>query len=195
MRLAATVATLLGIASCVLADIINIKVGDNGVMSFVPESINAKQGDIITFHFVTNNHSVTQSSFNDPCTKLATLAIDSDFQPTINVVPPPQWNFTLSNVSVPLWFFCKQGPHCREGGMVFAINPTADETFLAFQSRAMSNTGSSSAVASAGDLPAAPSATDNPAANSGPSSGALELNPPMLAKIIPLVAVLVASFL
>jgi len=192
MRFAAIVPALLSLAACVLADNITVKVGENGGLTYNPDSVTAKEGDIISFQFVAKNHSVTQSSFSDPCTRLTTptLGIDSDFQPvSANATMVPQWSFTVSNASVPLWFFCKQGAHCK-AGMVFAVNPTADKTFQAFKDKATgaNSTSSSTSVSSTGSHPS-PSATNNP------SGGALGLNPPMLAGMITLVAVLAGSVL
>ncbi|MDK0628392.1 hypothetical protein P5F04_16190, partial [Clostridium perfringens] len=77
---------------------------------FSPSSVsNAQIGDTIAFQFVAKNHSVTQSTFLAPCTRMSTPVegIDSGF---FNVDPAattlPEWSFTLNNISAPLWFFC-----------------------------------------------------------------------------------------
>jgi len=80
------------------------------------------------------NHSVTQSSFATPCTTFD-AGIDSDFFP----IPPdttsfPQFSLTVT--SSPLWFYCRQKGHCGVG-MVFAVNPPANESFEAFQTNAI----------------------------------------------------------
>jgi plastocyanin len=187
MRFTAIVSGFLGLAACVLAENITIKVGEGGKLSYNPESVVAKEGDILSFQFLAGNHSVTQSSFDDPCTRLTTPepGIDSDYQPaSANATMIPQWSFTVTNASTPLWFYCKQGPHCKSG-MVFAVNPTTEKTFDAFQSKA---TGASpSGSSSTASLPT-PSATNNP-------GGALGLDPSMFAGIITLVAVLAGSVL
>jgi plastocyanin len=189
MRFAVIVSTFLGLAACVCAANFTVKVGEGGGLTFNPETVTAKEGDIISFQFLTKNHTVTQSSFNDPCTRLTTptLGIDSDYQPVpANATMIPQWSFTVVNASAPLWFYCKQGAHCK-AGMVFAVNPTADKTFQTFKTKATGG-GSSSSPSSTGSVPT-PSATNNP------SGGALGLNPPMLAGVITLVAVLAGSVL
>lgn len=61
---------------------------------------------------VAKNHSVTQSSFANPCVTLTTptAGIDSGFLP-VNVTTAtsfPQWSFTVQNASAPLWFYCAQ---------------------------------------------------------------------------------------
>lgn len=84
----------------------------------------------------SKNHSVTQSTFANPCTQ-APGGVDSGFRlVTENPTEIPSWGITL-NDTTPLWFFCAQtNPvnHCQ-AGMVFAINPTPDKTFDAFQVR------------------------------------------------------------
>jgi hypothetical protein len=82
--------------------------------------------------------------------------IDSGFLPVAaGATEFPSWSFSISNATTPLWFYCKQKSpakykpisnksqvpalmphffysHCQ-AGMVFAINPTADKSFDAFQ--------------------------------------------------------------
>lgn len=124
---------------------ITVLVGDGG-LAFNPTQVTAQQGDNVIFEFRAKNHSVTQSSFAQPCTFLQTAAgpgVDSGFQP----VPAgstnfPQWSITIDNATAPLWFYCAQtapANHCQ-AGMVFAINPTAEKSFDAFQAAAKAGT-------------------------------------------------------
>jgi len=191
MRFAAVVSVFLGLAASVWAANITVKVGEGGGLTFSPESVTANQGDIVSFQFLTKNHSVTQSSFTDPCTRLTTptLGIDSDYQPVpTDATMIPQWSFTVVNASAPLWFFCKQGTHCKSG-MVFAVNPSADKTFEAFKARATGGTPSSSTGSSSTSPAPSPSASTNP------GNGALGLGSSKLAGIITLVAILAGSVL
>jgi plastocyanin len=48
-------------------NVIPVKVGANAQLVFDPPRVDAKPGDIISFVFQGANHSVTQSSFADPC--------------------------------------------------------------------------------------------------------------------------------
>jgi len=108
------------------------------VLQFTPSTINATTGSTITFKWngTPGNHTVTQSSFSNPCAPLAG-GFDSGyvFTPASGVSHTPEWNLTITNGSEPIWFFCKQihpGPHCQ-AGMVGAINaPTSGHTFSAF---------------------------------------------------------------
>lgn len=51
--------------------IIEVAVGRDNKLTFEPDDIAANAGDIIRFTFFAKNHTVTQSAFTDPCTKLA----------------------------------------------------------------------------------------------------------------------------
>jgi len=199
MRFAAIASVFLGLAAYVCAETIIVKVGEGGGLTFSPESVTAKQDDIIAFQFISKNHSVTQSSFADPCTRLTTptLGIDSDYQPVAaNATMIPQWSFTVVNATAPLWFYCKQGAHCK-AGMVFAVNPTADKTFEAFKSKATGASPSPPAGSSptptgstpTGSVPS-PSASPNPSNNA-----AFDFGPSKLAGIFTLVAILAGSVL
>nr|GAT48346.1 predicted protein [Mycena chlorophos] len=142
----AAVASVLSVAS---AANIEVLVGANQTLTYTPSSITANIGDTVTFVFTSKNHTVSQSTFTDPCA-LTTNGISSGFQfVAANATSVPSWSFTVNNVSAPLWFFCEQTnpvSHCSKG-MVFAVNPTAAKTFAQFQATAMG--GSSSAAVAA----------------------------------------------
>jgi plastocyanin len=103
--------------------------------TFQPDRIDAKVGDTITFEFHQKNHTVSASTFENPC--LYETGFDSGFKP----VPEGAVNFPTYVVQVndtnTIWAFCKQGNHCSKG-MVFAANTveSSDKTFAAFQDRA-----------------------------------------------------------
>jgi len=135
MRFTLTSAALAAIAAATSASAINTQVTvGNGGLVFTPNSVNASVGDTIEFLYYPKNHTVTQSSFTAPCQPLAN-GVDSGFQPvSANATQVPSFTVTV-NVTTPLWFFCRQTGHC-ESGMVFAINPTVNKTFDAFQATA-----------------------------------------------------------
>ncbi|KAH9946810.1 hypothetical protein B0H21DRAFT_822452 [Amylocystis lapponica] len=126
---------------------------------------NASSGDQVVFHFEQKNHTVTQSSFPDPCTFLDG-GFDSGFYP----IPPNQTdNFPTFTVTVndtkPIWVYCRQAAntaasHCG-AGMVFAVNPGAPgamNSFEIFQAEALAigaelKASSSSASAAASSTP------------------------------------------
>jgi hypothetical protein len=59
----------------------------------------------------TKNHTVTQSTFPAPCQNMTTptAGIDSGFMAVAaNASFFPEWSFTITNASTPLWFYCRQ---------------------------------------------------------------------------------------
>ena len=73
-----------------------VTVGGSAGIVYTPDSLVAQPGDVVHFHFLSKNHTVTQSSFAKPCVKLADGA-DSGFLPngdeTLN--PPPSYKFQV----------------------------------------------------------------------------------------------------
>jgi len=138
----AVVVALLA-ATSVSAASIPVTVGANGLLAFSPDNITASVGDVITFSFSPKNHSVTQSSFADPCTKLNATALDSGFMAVTSGVGATTFSVTVNDTN-PLWFYCAQTSpvsHCHSG-MVFAVNPTASKNFTTFQNNAKSGSSS-----------------------------------------------------
>jgi len=165
-------AAVLALVSAVVVSAVDIHVtvGDGGALAFNPTSVTAAIGDVIHFEFRAKNHSVTQSTFASPCTlqTTPTVGIDSGFQA---VAPGAttflSWSITM-NDTAPLWFFCNQkvpANHCQTG-MVFAVNPTAEKSFDAFQAAAKA-----SASANGTSSSAAPSGTSTGTGTSPGASG------------------------
>jgi len=140
-------AILLAATSLVSAEEFTVVVGkaENGTAAlvFTPNQVKAKVGDRIHFEFNPKNHTVTQSSFAEPCTRqlnTATneLGVDSGFM----VVPPgsketPVWTVEVLQDTSPIWMFCNQDKHCNSG-MVFAINAPEQgaKSFSAYKEKA-----------------------------------------------------------
>lgn len=113
---------------------VNIDVYFQKNFVFNPPNVSAPVGTLVTFYFPNFglNHSVTQSTFADPCTYLAANTtsntpggFDSGLQSSVT--------FTLNITDThPVWFFCKQVGHCGLG-MVGSINAQGDSytTYLA----------------------------------------------------------------
>lgn len=131
-----------------------VVVGGTGILAFNPPSIAAQPQDVVVFQFQQKNHTVTQSSFADPCTPLSangTTGFDSGFMP-VNASATsgfPTWNYTVTSTN-PVWAFCRQtvpSSHCA-AGMVFAINAvdSSPKNFTAFQNAAKASNGSSLAA-------------------------------------------------
>ncbi|KLO12287.1 hypothetical protein SCHPADRAFT_905300 [Schizopora paradoxa] len=169
-------------------NVIQVKVGDEGLF-FVPPTVNASVGDIVSFSFVGKNHSVTQSSQDNPCTPLdggfnsGLLGIGNDTN-----APPGIWNLTITDDSQPIWYFCEAvspESHCTSG-MVGAINPPSNDSYNAFQSSAKEVTETISptipvaltGVGAAASIFPTTTATEPPSTGSSSSSGTGSTNAP-----------------
>ncbi|KAF7314465.1 hypothetical protein MKEN_00919300 [Mycena kentingensis (nom. inval.)] len=97
-----------------------------GIFQFMPNSLTAANGSVITFTFsgIPGNHSVTQSTFAAPCSPFQG-GFDSGWVEILaNSTTLPEWQLTITNDQVPIWFYCKQKlpvVHCNSG-MLGAIN-------------------------------------------------------------------------
>ncbi|KAF8078487.1 hypothetical protein FPV67DRAFT_1465429 [Lyophyllum atratum] len=129
-------------------------VGGPGKLTFDPPFISAQPRDTVVFEFHQKNHTVTQSSFADPCRKLANGGFDSDFVPVADSVTTdfPTWSITV-NDTAPIWAYCRQKipvSHCG-AAMVFAINAVenSERNFTAFQNVAKAINGTAAAQSAA----------------------------------------------
>jgi plastocyanin len=115
------VATMLSLTSAMKY---TVKVGAGGKLLFDPQTVMAKVNDEVEFQFFARNHSVTQSSFDNPCNPID-RAIFSAFVPSASPDTASATTFTVKVTdTIPKWFYCGQtnGDHCQSG-MLFAINP------------------------------------------------------------------------
>ncbi|KAF2461383.1 hypothetical protein BDY21DRAFT_278496 [Lineolata rhizophorae] len=108
------------------------------MLMYNPESITASIGDVVHFVFMQANHTVTQSTFDQPC-KAMEGGMDSGFMPNPDGAEGVTWDMPVESED-PLWFYCKQrmGVHCGKG-MVFSINAATagDKTFQDFKQLAI----------------------------------------------------------
>jgi len=179
MRHFVLASVFLASAQLALAATIDVTVGGVGVLKFNPPSVNASVGDVVRFTFQQKNHTVTQSTLDNPCSPLAG-GFDSGFMP----VPSTQTsNFPTAQLTVqkttPIWAYCRQANHCQSG-MVFAVN--AGDKLAAFQAAATGGTASpsasSSSPAASSTSSSVPSSTDHKVVVGG--TGVLAFNPPNL---------------
>ncbi|KAI0313664.1 Cupredoxin [Amylostereum chailletii] len=146
------------LVSVVSAANYTVQVGlDNG-LTYTPPQLMAQPGDMVSFMFLTKNHTVTQSSFAEPCTSLPG-GVDTGFIPVADPNSPTVTAMTMMvNDTNPIWFYCRQQGHCMQG-MVFAINPTPAQPYETFQAAAM-NTTAPMMNMTAAETESAPSATE-----------------------------------
>lgn len=164
-----------------------VQVGQNGTLTFSPNNVIAKAGDLVQFQFNPKNHSVVQSTFANPCVPIQNImpnktdAFFSGFMPT-NSTAASGKNVLTYTVRVmdttPIWIYCSQGMHCQSG-MVGAINAATSgnktvAAFAALAAKAPQNLSpgqnANGTVASAGASSAA--AATRPAATSMATSAA-----------------------
>ncbi|KAF8921361.1 hypothetical protein CPB85DRAFT_1372488 [Mucidula mucida] len=115
-------------------------VGGDGKLTYDPSNITADVGDTITFEFRTKNHTVTASSFAQPCRALSLTSDSTGFDSGFMAVAAGTTSFPTYTVQVndtkPIWAYCRQTGHCGQG-MVFSANaPTTGNTFDAFKQKA-----------------------------------------------------------
>ncbi|KAF8911950.1 Cupredoxin, partial [Gymnopilus junonius] len=163
---------------------INIDVAAGGSFVFNPSNITAAVGTLVTFYFPGGStpHSVTQSSFDNPCTYLASTSNSSGGFDSGLVGTGSTFTINVTDTN-PIWFHCKSvsPTHCPGFGMVGSINaPSSGDTFAAFQAKAMSSnaptetdngpvTGGVGAVATSGPV------SDTGSSSSGSSSDATKV--------------------
>jgi len=114
---------------------INVDVAFQGQLVFNPATITASNGTTITFYFPAGDtpHSVTQSTFADPCSPL-TGSSGTGFDS--GLTSAKQFTLQVTDDTQPVWFFCKSPTHCGMG-MVGSINaPSSGDTFDKYQAAA-----------------------------------------------------------
>ncbi|KAI0302343.1 hypothetical protein B0F90DRAFT_1667553 [Multifurca ochricompacta] len=155
---------VLVIACLAAAKTIVITVGGN-TTTFVPQSVAAALGDIVTFNFVSGNHTATESTFSNPCipaheTDITINGFDSGFRETrsntsgsILTVP-----ILIQNVNHTFWFFDYNS--CGEGGVgVINDNESSTETLAGFVRNAIRLNGTSSSDNTSTSTSSRPSST------------------------------------
>jgi len=92
----------------------------NKSLAFTPNDITASPGDILQFQFSLLNHTVTQSTFNAPCSPM-TNGFNSGFVPVTEGAAETMTYSVPVNSTMPMYIYCAQGPHCQLG-MVMTVN-------------------------------------------------------------------------
>ncbi|PFH54600.1 hypothetical protein AMATHDRAFT_52238 [Amanita thiersii Skay4041] len=172
----------LTVLPLVSATVHDIQVGGkNGELEFSPEAIGAQPGDQVIFHFNPKNHTVTQSSFANPCGP-KDGGFDSGFQPVMSNQTQPTYTITVNDTN-PIWVYCRQtvpASHCGKG-MVFAVNCGADgspNSFTGFKNAALAVGAAAAATSSSGSgypgyplpsatVPSVPTPSSTPTTSTG----------------------------
>ncbi|KAG9225921.1 hypothetical protein CCMSSC00406_0006457 [Pleurotus cornucopiae] len=132
-------------------------VGGPGRLFYEPANITAQVGDTVTFEFRQKNHTVTASSFAQPCSPLSQttttgeVGFDSGFIPVAdNATTFSTWTIRVNDTK-PIWAYCRQGNHCTQG-MVFSVNAveSGPNNFAAFQAKAKGQTAAGNGAISLG---------------------------------------------
>lgn len=127
--------------------IITIVVGStvrNKSLAFTPADVKAAPGDILQFQFSQINHTVTQSTFNEPCRPIqqsnpTAAGIHSGFiAVTANSTTVQTFDVPINDTK-PLFIYCAQGPHCQLG-MVMVVNAEGTENLAAYKALAANAT-------------------------------------------------------
>ncbi|KAI9732152.1 MAG: hypothetical protein M1834_004248 [Cirrosporium novae-zelandiae] len=121
---ASTASTASTTATTATTAIHTIEVAAGGHLQFEPNYIRAEINDTIVFHFLSGNHSLTQSTIDHPCTPLKD-GFDTGFVFFDPRNETGMFAFFSVQSTKPRWFFCHQQipiSHCH-AGMIFAINP------------------------------------------------------------------------
>ncbi|KAN0128397.1 hypothetical protein V8E53_013786 [Lactarius tabidus] len=141
-----------------------------GNTTYTPPYItNVTNGDALVFTYASKNHTLTESTFEDPCSpKIG--GVDSGFNHSVAAGQVVNGNFVFNVTSAePRWFYCRQIGHCF-AGMVFAINPTENQTFADFQARAKASASSSTlpslSTPSSSTLPSLSTSSSSPTPSS-----------------------------
>lgn len=129
----------------------NVIVGAGGELKYAGNDIVAAIGDIIRFDFNSTNHTVTESTFDKPCSPK-----DGGFNTGFNQFNNQNHTGIIFRefevkVSTPLWFYCAQTvkvSHCQKG-MVLGINSAGKfPEFLAKATATGASTSSTSTTTS-----------------------------------------------
>ncbi|KAL8711203.1 MAG: hypothetical protein Q9220_004348 [cf. Caloplaca sp. 1 TL-2023] len=98
-----------------------------GNLTFEPNNLQAAAGSMVQFHFYPKDHSVVQSTFDQPCQPImnnmpSTVGFFSGFMPVKpDAAMMPSYTIMVNDTK-PIWYYCSQGDHCQDG-MVGVINP------------------------------------------------------------------------
>jgi plastocyanin len=111
---------------------------ENNGLHYDPENVVAQVGDMVVFHFLPKNHTVVQSSFDDPCQPIDDGKFSGFNYATNDTESENVYSFIVQDTK-PFWYYCSQpvGEHCRSG-MSGVINQdfNSNKTLAAYKEKA-----------------------------------------------------------
>lgn len=134
-------ATLSSLASAQTTHV--VAVAQNGSLTYLPDKLSPSAGDFVQFQFHAGNHTVTQSTFPQPCQPVGmnsnVTGFHSGFMPVAASASQgmlPTYTIRINDTR-PLWIYCATGPHCQRG-MVMVLNEPNDgvRTLAAYKAAA-----------------------------------------------------------
>lgn len=96
-------------------------------LTFTPNSVTARPGDVLQFQFAQRNHTVTQSLPASPCRPIDGAAgvppgVNSGFIPFDGGASGMVGTFNVPVMNTqPMFLYCAQAMHCQQG-MVMTVN-------------------------------------------------------------------------
>lgn len=116
-----------------------VRVGANAATKFEPNRLSAQVGEMVQFQFAGGNHTIAQSTFDQPCVPISMVnpkvtGFYSGYMPVSAANDMmPTYTIMISDLT-PIWIYCAQGQHC-EKGMLMVVN----ENVQANASRTLEN--------------------------------------------------------
>ncbi|KAK6225755.1 extracellular serine-rich protein [Colletotrichum tabaci] len=170
---AMVVSALAAVAQAVDVQVVSVA-STNNTLKFFPDKINAPVGSMVQFQFRGGNHSVVQSTFDNPCIPISNVnasakGVYSGYQPVqasaaMGQIPV----FTVMvNSTAPMWLYCSQGKHCQNG-MVMVIN----ENSKANATRTIENYAQAAKKVPQAQIPGGGSSGGNGGGSASPTGGA-----------------------
>ncbi|GLB37732.1 hypothetical protein LshimejAT787_0407830 [Lyophyllum shimeji] len=154
-RVILTVFLLMNFAATYAKTIV-ITVGGNTTSDatsvFQPNSVVAREGDVVLFNFTQGNHTATQSTFAAPCVRahdsdITFNGFDSSFRNAGDGEAITTLPVTISDSNTTIWFF--DFNTCAKGGVgAINVNTSSTETLDGFQRNAQRLNGTSSSTSS-----------------------------------------------
>jgi len=124
---AASFSALLGLASAQTLHVVSVSGEGDWALKFTPDNIKVPVGDMIQFQFRAGNHSVVQSTFDNPCEPIKMHTGTEGFYSGYQLVKASEAMDMIPTYTImvkdekPMWVYCSQGQHCQNG-MTMVVN-------------------------------------------------------------------------